>query len=171
MAKVVEVPPLQFIGRFVDVPVIMPVIMPLMQRQVPQIQPVAKTVEVPAVPFIGRIVDMHVLKLLMQRQVSHFPGASKTVAIPPAQFVIVGMPMPHFAAKFPEVVETTPQERTWCIFEDACFDTTSLSQPDGVAGALAWLTSKPARVDQPPARHTWHGFRLRWAHEASAQRQ
>ena len=43
VAKVVEVPPLQFIGRFVDVPVIMPVFMPLMQRHFPQIQTVVKT--------------------------------------------------------------------------------------------------------------------------------
>ena len=63
----------------------------------------------------------------------------------------------------PEVVETAPQERIWCIFEefgdvpnqsadgpqpslrggpDADYDATSLPQPDGVAGALAWLTSR-----------------------------
>ena len=41
------------------------------------------------------------------------------------------------------------QESIWCIFEDACYDTKSLPQPDGVAGALAWLTSRRARVDQP----------------------
>ena len=57
-------------------------------------------------------------------------------------------------ADHPEVVETTPQERAWCIFEDGGYDTTSLPQPDGVAGALAWLTSRPARVDQPPVQHT-----------------
>ena len=49
----------------------------------------------------------------------------------------------------------SPQERIWCIFEglsvppepsDAGDDATSLPPPDGVAGALAWLSRRPARV-------------------------
>ena len=80
-------------------------------------------------------------------------GACDHAVAPGYMGHIVEVPLPHAAAKIPEVVETTPQERTWCIFEDAGYDATSLPQPDGVAGALAWLTSRPARVDQAIATH------------------
>ena len=103
---------------------------------------------------------------------------------------IVEVPMPHIAKKITEVVETIPQERTWCIFEEfddlprqsadgprpnfrgrpyAGYDAASLPPPDGVAGALAWLSSRPARSEQPLVQHTSHGYRLRWAHDASSR--
>ena len=78
------------------------------------------------------------------------------------------------AAHFPEEVETNPQERIWGIFEDvpvpdASGDATSLPPSDGVAGALAWLSRRPARSEQPLVQHTSHGHRLRWAHAASSR--
>ena len=71
------------------------------------------------------------------------------------------------AANFTEEVETISQERIWCIFEDVPVpevggDATSLPPPDGVAGALAWLSRWPARGEQPLVQHTSHGHRLRW---------
>ena len=51
---------------------------------------------------------------------------------------------------------------------DAGYDDTSLPPPDGVAGVLAWLTSRPARSEQRLVQHTSHGYRMRWAHEASS---
>ena len=61
VAKVGEVPPAQFIGRIMDVPVIMT----LLQRYFPQIQIVVKATKVLPVPFIGRYVDVPVIKRLI----------------------------------------------------------------------------------------------------------
>ena len=89
---------------------------------------------------------------------------------------IIDVPLPQNAENIPEEVETIHQERIWCISEDvpvpreppdAGDDAASLQPPDGVAGALAWLSSRPARSEQRPVQHTGHGYRLRWAHEAS----
>ena len=49
---------------------------------------------------------------------------------------------------------------------DAGDDDISLPPPDGVAGALAWLTSRPARSEEPPVQFTSHGCRLRCARGA-----
>ena len=77
------------------------------------------------------------------------------------------------AANFPEEADTIPPERIWCISEDlpvpdAGGDATSLPPPDGVAGALAWLSRRPPRSEQPLVQHTSHGHRLRWAHAVVA---
>ena len=52
VSKTVKVPLAQFIGRIMDVPVIMP----LLQRYFPQIQTVVKTMKVLRVPFIDGIL-------------------------------------------------------------------------------------------------------------------
>ena len=49
---------------------------------------------------------------------------------------------------------------------DAGDDDTSLPPPDEVAGALAWLSSRPARSEQPVLRFTNHSYRLRCAYGA-----
>ena len=40
----------------------------------------------------------------------------------------------------------------------------------GVTGALAWLTSRPARSEEPLVKFTSHGYRWRCAHGASSLR-
>ena len=57
-----KVSPVQFIGRAVDVPVIMP----LLQRQVPQTHGVLKTVKVSTVQFIDRVVKAPVIMQMLK---------------------------------------------------------------------------------------------------------
>ena len=72
-----EVPAVPFIGTIVDVPVIMP----YMQRQAPQIQTVAKTVEVPPVPFMP--VVMQIQRLAQTQHIDMSRSASRSSHRPP----------------------------------------------------------------------------------------
>ena len=93
MQKTVEVPPIQFIDKTVDVPVVM-------RRQIPVVQNVQKTVEVPQVHVSSPSVDdmMHStfssskdtvmdVPVIMQRQVPAVQVVRKTVEVPQTQFI------------------------------------------------------------------------------------
>ena len=176
VTKHVETPQTQFFDQGVGVPIVI-------QRQAPQIQTVLKTVKAWPVLFLPVVMQLQVCQILdggedggslasaVQRQKCGRACDPAVDAATGPSASDCGEGGGSLALAVHRQICGPPQERIWCIFEDACYDTKSLPQPDGVAGALAWLTSRPARVDQPPVRHTRHGFRLRWEHEASSQRR
>ena len=67
-----EVPPAQFVGTVVDVPVIL------------QINQVTKRVEIARTLYVDKVVDKRVV---MARQVSQFQTELNTVEVPLAHFV------------------------------------------------------------------------------------
>ena len=128
VTKHVETPQTHFFDQGVGVPIVT-------QRQAPQIQTVLKTVE--ALPLLF-------LPVVMQAQAPQLRTVAKVVEVSPLLF--------HRQICGP------PQECIWCIIEDACYDTKSLPQPDGVAGR-AGLVDQQACSGRPAARAT-HAARL-----------
>ena len=169
-----------FIGKIVDVPATAQIIQvtklakisPVVrQRQVPQVQKVLVNVAVSLAQFVGTVVEVPVIMQIMAsmpRQVSQIHGTLKTVEIPPAQFVGTMVVVPVFMPTFLRWSRPLPSSAPGASSKTQATILRRYRSPM-VSGALAWLTSRPARVDQPPVQHTRHGFRLRWAHEASSQ--
>ena len=164
-----------------------PVIKQLMQRHIPQIHGVLKTVEAPPAQFAGRLVDVPLPVITQARQATWGTSLKCHCRTPRRKSRRWSRPFPRSAPGASSRNSTTFPEAKCCWATtklrrgprlqdhgtrgrpDAGYDDTSLPPPYGVAGALAWLSSRPARNEQPLVQHKSHGYHVRWAHAASSR--